>query len=80
MEKMETLVVSVPNGKMLLQQGRQYQGSFEIFVVTVIKFVAFHMNLRLTKITLSCKVFFIDIYMANFGEVNCIINIYKNAH
>ena len=54
--------------------------ALEIFLVNVIKFIAFHMNPRLTKITLSCQVFFIDIYKANFAEVNYTIHIYKNAH
>ena len=75
-----TLFVSVPNGKILLQQERQHQESLEIFVVNVIKFITLPMNPRLTNTTLSCKVFFIDVYMANFAGVNYIINIYKNEH
>ena len=51
--------------------------ALEIFVVNVIKFITFHMNPRLTNITLSCII--IDVYLINFSGVNYIINIYKNA-
>ena len=50
--------------------------ALEIFVVYVIKIITFHLNPRLAMITLSCRVFIIDVNMANFAEVNCINNIY----
>ena len=48
--------------------------------INVIKFITFSVNARLTSITLSCRVFIIDVYMANFSGVKYIINIYRNAH
>ena len=48
--------------------------------INVIKFITFSMNPRLTSITLSCRVFIIDFYIANFSGVSYIINIYRNAH
>ena len=38
------------------------------------------MNPRLANIMLSCRVFIIDVYMANFAGVNYVIKIYRNAH
>ena len=52
----------------------------ETLVVNVIKFITFHMNSRVENITMSCRVFVIDIYMAKFAGINYTINIYRNAH
>ena len=72
-------VLSVIKGKFLLQQEKQYQGSFEpyieIFLVDVIRFITLYRNPWLTNITLSSSIFIINIYMANFARVDCIINM-----
>ena len=54
--------------------------ALEISLVNVIMSITFHMNPRLTNITLNCRVFIIDVNMAIFAGVNYIINICKNAY
>ena len=52
MEEMKSLFVCVRKGKMLLKQERQYHGSF----------MTFHVNPKLTNVTLICRVFISDVY------------------
>ena len=78
MEGMKSLFVSVPKGKKNTVTRKTVPGLIwvvEIFVVNVIKFITLYMNPWLTNITLSCRIFIINIYMANFAVVDYIINI-----
>ena len=54
--------------------------ALEISVVNVIKFITLCMNLWLKNITLSCRVFIINVYMENFAGVDYVISIYRNTH
>ena len=51
-----------------------------IFVGNVIKFITLYINPWLTNITLSCRIFIINVYMADFTRVDYIINICKDTH
>ena len=54
--------------------------ALEIFLVNVIKLITFYMNLWLTSITLSCRTFIINVYVANFAGADNIISIFRDTH
>ena len=85
MEEMKSLFVNVPKGKILLQQILQQDSArarlnLEIFVVNVITLITLYMNPWPINITLGCRIFVTDFYMANFAGVDYIINIFGDTH
>ena len=50
--------------------------TLEIFVVNVITLITLYMNPWPINITLGCRIFVTDFYMANFAGVDYIINIF----
>ena len=82
MEGKRSLFVSVPKGKISLQQ-EGVPGliwTLEIFVVSMIKFITLYVNQKLTNITPSCKIFIINVHMANCAGVDYIIGIFRDTH
>ena len=54
--------------------------ALEMFVANVIKFITLYMNPWLTNITLSYRIFIVNVHMTNFAGADYIIGIFRDTH